>query len=185
MDGQDIQDYFRSLLSCNPVHPCCFESASRAAASPPVYPVYPCSLGKEYLIPRAPARGSSKPRMRRPHLAVGVSPWKRAPMRRLVSASSISRCLIYIDGQDIQDYFRSLLSCNPVHPCCFESALRAAASPPVYPVYPCSLGKEYLIPRAPARGSSKPRMRRPHLAVGVSPWKRAASPPSRVGGDST
>ena len=31
-------------------------------------------------------------------------------------------------------------------------------------------------------GPSKPRMRRPHGAVGVSPWKRPPLPPSRVGG---
>ena len=46
-----------------------------------------------------------------------------------------------------------------------------------------------IIPRASARGSSKPRMRRPHpgdwpLAVGVSPWNMSAPPPSRVGGGS-
>ena len=43
-----------SRLSRNPGHPWCFESASRAAVSRPVYPVYPvcpCSLRKEYFIP--------------------------------------------------------------------------------------------------------------------------------------
>ena len=39
--------------------------------------------------PRALARGSSKPRRRRPHLAVGISPWNAAPGEQCGLASVV------------------------------------------------------------------------------------------------
>ena len=41
-----------------------------------------------------------------------------------------------------------------------------------------------IIHRGASLGASKPPRRRPHLAVGVSPWKTTTPPPSREGGGS-
>ena len=63
------------------------------------------------------------------------------------SKSSTGRFLIHMDAQDAQDFFRRRLACIPGHPqirarSSPESAFRATASRPgypVHPVHPCSI----------------------------------------------
>ena len=70
-----------------------------------------------------------------------------AGWRAIGSKSSRGRFLIHMDAQDAQDFFRRRLACIPGHPqirtrSSPESAFRAAASGPnypVHPVHPCSI----------------------------------------------
>ena len=97
MDAQDAQDFFRRRLACVPGHPqirtrSLLESASRAAASRPDYPVHRCSIDSpsRWICPVA---GGGRPALRQtgvsqrgqagfqrsrppdtPHLSIGTTP---------------------------------------------------------------------------------------------------------------
>ena len=115
----------------------------------------------------------------------------------------MGRFLIHIDAQDAQDFFRRRLACVPGHPqigtrSSPESASRAAASRPDYPVHRCSIysPSRWICPVAgggrPARGQTGVSQRAPagsqrsrppdtpHLTIGTPPPGARASRPHAV-----
>ena len=115
----------------------------------------------------------------------------------------MGRFLIHIDAQDAQDFFRRRMACVPGHPqirtrSSPESASRAAASRPDYPVHRCSI---YSPSRwiCPVAGGGRPARRQtgvsqrgqagfqrsrppdtPHLTIGTTPPGARASRPHAV-----
>ena len=120
------------------------------------------------IVPGRQPGGSSKPRMRRQHLAVGVSPWNPIaspePRRRRQQSSLVLDCkqARARPGQSVSGGLppKALQDAKDKH-------------------YPKGDRINRIVPGRQPGGSSKPRMRRQHLAVGVSPWNPIASPEPR------
>ncbi len=105
-----------------------------------------------------------------------------AGWREAGSKSSMGRFLIHIDAQDAQDFFRRRLACVPGHPqirtrSLPESASRAAASRPDYPVHPVHRCSIYSPSRwiCPVAGGGRPARRQ----TGVSQRGQAGFQRSR------
>ena len=150
------------------------------------------------------------PRMIRP--VVGGGGWtclKQTPAPggwKPVHSQAWVDCLINIDAQDAQDFFRRRLACVPGHPqirtrSSPESASRAAASRPDYPVHPVHRCSIYSPSRwiCPVAGGGRPARRQtgvsqrgqagfqrsrppdtPHLTIGTTPPGARASRPHAV-----